>query len=123
MMCRARNISTLGTGPLILCMVTCRHLYHKYRYIGRSCNAPIWARWLFATIIHGTLSNTIFDYIFWAFAPTIQVFGHLKPIIYVNGTFLKRHCHEKLPITIRFYACNHMFPLSFTLVDGESNRN
>nr|XP_027087692.1 uncharacterized protein LOC113709138 [Coffea arabica] len=70
-----------------------------------------------------TVSQTIFDYIFWAFAPAIQAFRHLKPVICVDGTFLKGPYRGKLLVAIGFDACNHLFPLAFALVDEENNRS
>ncbi|XP_071938294.1 uncharacterized protein [Coffea arabica] len=70
-----------------------------------------------------TPSNIIFDYIFWAFAPTIQGFRHLKPVICVDGTFLKGPYREKLLVAVGFDANGSLFPLAYALVDEENNRS
>nr|XP_027079467.1 uncharacterized protein LOC113702445 [Coffea arabica] len=70
-----------------------------------------------------TPSNIIFDYIFWAFAPAIQAFRYLKPVICVDGTFLKGPYRGKLLVAIGFDANNSKFPLAYALVDKENNRN
>ncbi|XP_071933661.1 uncharacterized protein [Coffea arabica] len=68
-------------------------------------------------------SSPIFDYIFWAFAPAIEGFRHLKPVICVDGTFLKGPYRGKILTAVAFDADNHLFPLAFALVDEENNRS
>nr|XP_027083942.1 uncharacterized protein LOC113706268 [Coffea arabica] len=70
-----------------------------------------------------TPSNIIFDYIFWAFAPAIQGFRHLKPVICVDGTFLKGPYRGKLLVAVGFDANGSLFPLAYALVDEENNRS
>lgn len=70
-----------------------------------------------------TPSNVIFDYVFWAFAPAIQAFRHMKPVICVDGTFLKGPYKGKLLAAVGYDACNHLLPLAFALVDEENNRS
>ena len=69
-----------------------------------------------------TASQTIFGYVFWAFAPTIQAFRHLKPVICMDGgTFLKGPYRKKLLVAVGYDTCNHMFPQAFALVDEKNH--
>ncbi|XP_027107591.1 uncharacterized protein [Coffea arabica] len=72
---------------------------------------------------HSHDGNFIFDYVFWAFAPAIQAFPHLKPVVCVDGTFMKGPYKAKLLTAVGIDANNHHLPLAFALVDEESNRS
>lgn len=69
-----------------------------------------------------TLTNIIFDYLFWAFAPTIWAFRHMKPVICVDVTFIKGAYQGKLLVAIGYDECNNLLSLVFALVDDENNR-
>ena len=65
----------------------------------------------------------IFHYVFWAFGPVIESFRHLKPVICVDGTFMKGTYKAKLLVAVGFDASNRQWPLAFALVDEETNRS
>ena len=70
--------------------------------------------------INGDIPTTIiFQYVFWAFAPSIARFTHCRPIISINGTNLYGKYKRKLLIAMATDAINEIFLLAFVVVDDE----
>ncbi|KAK9083685.1 hypothetical protein Scep_030156 [Stephania cephalantha] len=65
-------------------------------------------------------NEVVFKWIFWAFAPSIAIFRHCRPIIQIDGTFLYGKYKQKLLIATVVDSNSHVFPLAFAIVDEES---
>ena len=65
----------------------------------------------------------VFDYVFWAFAPVIQAFQHMQPVICVDGTHMRGPYKSKMLTAVGINADNRYLPLAFALVDKESNES
>jgi len=61
--------------------------------------------------------------VLWAFKPCIDGFNYCKPIVQVDGTFLTGKYHGTLLTTISQDGNRNIFPLAFTIVEGEKRRS
>ena len=64
--------------------------------------------------------NGIFSRVFWAFQPCITWFASCKPIIQIDGTWLYRKYKGTLLMTVAQDGKNNIFPIAFSLVEGET---
>ena len=62
----------------------------------------------------------IFNRVFWAFQPCIDVFPHLKPIVQVDDTFLYGKYKGILLMAISQDVDRNVVPLAFAIVEGET---
>ena len=58
--------------------------------------------------------------VWWAFKPMID---GARPVIRIDGTFLKGRYNRKLLITIAFDSNNQQYPLAYALVNEETTIN
>ena len=63
----------------------------------------------------------VFDYVFWAFAPAIQAFQYMRPVICVDGTHMHGPYKSKMLMATGINADNRYLLLAFALVNKESN--
>ncbi|XP_070040252.1 uncharacterized protein [Nicotiana tomentosiformis] len=61
-----------------------------------------------------------FNYVFWAFKPTIDGFPHCRPVISIDGTHVYGKCDIKLLIAITVDDNGQIFPLAFAICVNES---
>ena len=61
--------------------------------------------------LQSTVGCTVFHHVFWAFGLVIEAFRHLKPVICVDGTFMKGTYKSKLLVAVGFDASNVNFRL------------
>ncbi|WOG99912.1 hypothetical protein DCAR_0519268 [Daucus carota subsp. sativus] len=59
----------------------------------------------------------------WAFKPMIDGWQHARPVISIDGTFLKGRYNEKLLIAMGFDSNNQQYPLAYALVNEETTIN
>ena len=64
--------------------------------------------------------KTIFQSVFWAFAPSIKGFTHCRPILSIDGTHLYRKYKGTLLIAMGYDGSNQLFPLAFAITEGEN---
>ena len=62
-----------------------------------------------------------FKYFFLCLAASINGWRHCKPVISVDGTFLKNEFSGTLLLSAVLDADNHIFPLGFAIVDSEND--
>ena len=64
-----------------------------------------------------------FRYFFLAFGASVQGFQYCRPVISVDGTFLKGKSHGTLLLVTAQDGDNHLFPLAFSIVDSENDKS
>ena len=64
-----------------------------------------------------------FRYFFLAFGASVQGFQYCRPVISVDGTFLKGKSHGTLLLATAKDGDNHLFPLAFSIVDSENDKS
>ncbi|KAI5680678.1 hypothetical protein M9H77_01905 [Catharanthus roseus] len=67
--------------------------------------------------------NYVFKFLFWCFVPCIDGFQYCRPVISADGTHLRGSYKGVLLITSTWDANNHLFSLSFAIVDKESSES
>jgi hypothetical protein len=68
----------------------------------------------------GIQGQVFFDRVFWAFKPCIEGFAHCKPLVQVDGTWLNGKYKGTLLLAIAQDGNNHIFPVAFAIVEGET---
>ena len=63
-----------------------------------------------------------FKYFFLAIGASIHGWKYVRPVISVDGTFLKGKSHGTLLLATAEDGDNHLFPLAFAIVDSENDR-
>jgi hypothetical protein len=64
--------------------------------------------------------TTIFERVFWAFWPLIQVFQYFHPLVHINETHLYGKYKAKILIAVSYDANNRIFfLLCYALVEEE----
>ncbi|CAN1345696.1 hypothetical protein LINPERPRIM_LOCUS40482 [Linum perenne] len=66
---------------------------------------------------------SIFQRVFWSFAPCIIGFNHCLPVIQVDGTFLKGKYKGTLLVATAIDGNRQIMPLAFTIVESENTRS
>ena len=79
------------------------------------------SRVIWKTIPTTMPSCVIFERVFWAFGPSIEVFQHCRPVISIDGTFLYGKYKGTLLIASTWDGGNRLFPLSFAIVEKETD--
>ena len=64
-----------------------------------------------------------FRYFFLAFGASVQGFQFCRPVISVDGTFLKGKSYGTLLLATALDGDNHLFPLAFSIVDSENDKS
>ena len=77
-------------------------------------------RYWYHTIPRDEFGDSIFRYVFWAFAPCIEGFRHCKLVISIDGTHLYGKYRGVLLIAMATDANNKVLRLVFAVVDKES---
>ena len=62
----------------------------------------------------------IFQRVFWSFDPSIEVFEHCHPLLSIDGTHLYGKYKGMLLIAMGCDRHNHLFPLTFSITEGEN---
>lgn len=69
-------------------------------------------------------SNTsVCKRVWWAFKPMADGWQHARPVISIDGTFLKGRYNGKLLVAMGSDANNQQYPLAYGLVDEETTAN
>ncbi|XP_070030671.1 uncharacterized protein [Nicotiana sylvestris] len=76
--------------------------------------------WKLERILGKSKNIYIFNYVFWAFKPTIDGFSHCRPIISIDGTHVYGKYDIKLLIVVAVDANGQIFPLAFAMCANES---
>ena len=79
------------------------------------------SRVIWKTIPTTMPSCAIFERVFWAFGPSIEVFQHCRPVISIDGTFLYGKYKGTLLIASTWDGDNRVFPLAFAIVEKETD--
>ena len=67
------------------------------------------------------MHNTeVFQYVLWAFHPSIEGFNHCRSILSIDGTNLYRKYKGTLMIAMGHDGNNQLFPLEFTITEEEN---
>ena len=66
------------------------------------------------------LNTGIFQRMFWAFKPSIEGFEHCRPVLSINGTHLYGKYKGMLMIAMGCDGNNQLFPLAFSITEGEN---
>ena len=61
-----------------------------------------------------------FNFVFWAFCPSVVGFRHCRPMISIDATHLYDKYKGKLMIAMAIDANNKIYPLAFVVVESES---
>ena len=61
-----------------------------------------------------------FQYLFWAFQPSIDGFTHCRPVICIDGTHINGKYKGKLLVAMGINADNKIFSLAFAIIDEET---
>ncbi|XP_059285609.1 uncharacterized protein LOC132039080 [Lycium ferocissimum] len=86
--------------------------------------------WYMATLKHDNpdtvvqwrlLEGRIFNFVFWAFKPSIDGFAHCRNVISIDGTHVYGRYDIKLLIAVGMDANGSIFPLAFAIAANESN--
>nr|KAJ0187554.1 hypothetical protein LSAT_V11C900494220 [Lactuca sativa] len=64
-----------------------------------------------------------FKYVFWAFGPAIDASRLCRPVIYVDGCYLKGSYKGKLLVVVTKDANNDILPVAYAIVDEESSHS
>ena len=84
---------------------------------------------LFLTNFSGSFTETVnddngnFKYFFLAVSASIRGWNFCRPVISVDGTFLKGKYHGTLLLATAHDGDNHLFPLAFGIVDSENDKS
>ncbi|CAM8960811.1 unnamed protein product [Rhodiola kirilowii] len=73
--------------------------------------------------ISGGENTSVCKRVWWAFKPMIDGWQYARPVISIDGTFLKGRYNGKLLIAMGFDSNNHQYPLAYGLVDEETTAN
>jgi hypothetical protein len=65
----------------------------------------------------------LFKRAFWAFAPCIQAFPHLRPVISIDASWLRGRYDGRFLVAVGYDAENQLVPLAFGIVEKESKNN
>ena len=66
------------------------------------------------------MGTCTFNFLFWAFGPSIVGFRHCRPVISIDATHLYDKYKGKLMIAMAIDANNKIYPLAFVVVEIES---
>ncbi|CAN1334526.1 hypothetical protein LINPERPRIM_LOCUS36436 [Linum perenne] len=66
---------------------------------------------------------SVFQRVFWSFAPCIIGFNHCLPVIQVDGTFLKGKFKGTLLVATAIDGNRQIMPLAFAIVESENTRS
>ncbi|CAN1177263.1 hypothetical protein LINPERHAP2_LOCUS32998, partial [Linum perenne] len=66
---------------------------------------------------------SVFQRVFWSFAPCIIGFYHCLPVMQVDGTFLKGKYKGTLLVATAIDGNRQILPLAFAIVESENTRN
>ena len=64
-----------------------------------------------------------FKSFFLAFGASVHGFQYCRPVISVDGTFLKGKSYGTLLLATAQDGDNHLFPLAFSIVDSENDKS
>jgi len=62
----------------------------------------------------------MFKNVFWSFGPCINGFAYCKPIVRVDDTWLYWKYTGRLLIVTTQDGANHIFPIAYTIIEGET---
>ena len=62
----------------------------------------------------------LFKRVFWSFGLCINGFAYCKPIVQVDGTWLYGKYTDTLLIATAQDRANHIFPITYVIVEGET---
>ncbi|KAF6148060.1 hypothetical protein GIB67_024235 [Kingdonia uniflora] len=60
---------------------------------------------------------------FWCFGSPKKTYKLLRPVVVIDGTFLKGRCRGTLLTGIAIDPSNHIFPLAFSIIDSETTES
>jgi len=69
------------------------------------------------------IGKSVFVRAFWCLKAMIDGWQHARPVISIDGTFLKGKYNGKLLVAVGVDANNHQYPICFALVDEETTEN
>ncbi|XP_047313724.1 uncharacterized protein LOC124917311 [Impatiens glandulifera] len=69
------------------------------------------------------LHTSVFKRVWWAFKPIADGWQHARPVISIDGTFLKGRYNGKLLIAMGSDSNNHQYPLAYAIVNEETTAN
>ncbi|XP_060960983.1 uncharacterized protein LOC133031490 [Cannabis sativa] len=74
----------------------------------------------------GTITDIItednrFKYCFWSLAACRRGFKFCRPVISIDGTFLKTRFGGTILVAVAYDANNQLFPIAFAIVDSENH--
>lgn len=72
---------------------------------------------------HQNNDASVFIRIFWCLKPMIDGWQHARPVLSIDGTFLKGKYNGKLLVAMGIDSNNHQYPVCYALVDEESYDN
>ncbi|KAF6143346.1 hypothetical protein GIB67_001290 [Kingdonia uniflora] len=67
--------------------------------------------------------DTRFTRCFWCFGPPKKTYKLLRPVLVIDGTFLKGRYRETLLTVITIDPSNYIFPLTFLKKDSETTES
>ncbi|KAL6559429.1 hypothetical protein OROGR_004546 [Orobanche gracilis] len=70
-----------------------------------------------------TFNTSVCKRVWWAFKPMADGWKYARPVISIDGTFLKGRYNGKLLIAMGFDSNNHQYPLAYALVHEETTAN
>ncbi|XP_021752569.1 uncharacterized protein LOC110718076 [Chenopodium quinoa] len=78
--------------------------------------------WKHKALVDGVYYNNVevFERVFWAFGPCIDDFKHCMPVICIDGMHLYGKYKGTLLVATSVDASFQVFPLAFTVVEGEN---
>lgn len=68
-------------------------------------------------------NTSVCNRVWWAFKPMADGWQHTRPVICIDGTFLKGRYNGKLLVAMGFDSNNHQYPLAYGLVNEETTLN
>ncbi|XP_047310291.1 uncharacterized protein LOC124913899 [Impatiens glandulifera] len=69
------------------------------------------------------LHTSVFKRVWWVFKPIVNGWKHARPVINIDGTFLKGRYNGKLLISMGSDYNNHQYPLAYAIVNEETTAN
>lgn len=66
-------------------------------------------------------NTEVFQLVFWAFHASIEGYKYCRPLHSINGTHLYQKYKGTLLIAMGVDGNNQLFPLAFTVTEGENN--
>jgi hypothetical protein len=72
------------------------------------------------TLPNNSGCGLIFHRLFWSFEPLIKGFRFCKPLVQVDGTWLYGKYRGTLLLDVAQDGNNHIFPVAFAIVEGET---